>query len=135
MDDPFRRTAFGAAIFYKDPLAALHELPGGRRQQRDAVFLLFDFFRNADGHRRHLRASKDCFLRGQVPQYRGEAYEANTSAGRRSAWRVACSNARAMARTSRSAPGRPTICNPTGSPSAENPQGTLIAGEPKQLTA
>ncbi|MCY1297621.1 hypothetical protein D9M69_467880 [compost metagenome] len=23
MDDPFRRTAFGAAIFYKDPLAAL----------------------------------------------------------------------------------------------------------------
>ena len=23
MDDPFRRTAFGAAVFYKDPLAAL----------------------------------------------------------------------------------------------------------------
>src|SRR6185503_7601115 len=37
----------------EDPLAALHELPRSRRQQRDAMFFLFDLFGNADGHRRH----------------------------------------------------------------------------------
>ena len=63
-----------------------------------------------------------------------ERYSTPTS-GRRRANCVACSNARARARTSASRWRRPTICRPTGSPLAENPQGTLIAGRPVQLIA
>src|SRR5699024_6958862 len=45
-------------------------------------------------------------------------------------WAVAASKAWAMRRSSTSAPGRATICTPTGSPEAENPAGTETAGHP-----
>ncbi|MNC93960.1 hypothetical protein D3C83_107010 [compost metagenome] len=40
------------ALFEEDALPALHELPSGRRQQRNAVFLLLDLLGDADDHPR-----------------------------------------------------------------------------------
>ena len=55
------------------------------------------------------------------------------SRGRRSAHGAACSNAAAARRTSASAWRRPAIWSPIGSPSAEKPHGTVIAGCPVRL--
>src|ERR1700722_13584293 len=48
--------------------------------------------------------------------------------GRRAAQGCAASKAAAACSTPRSSKRRPTTCNPTGSPSAVKPQGTLAAG-------
>ena len=50
------------------------------------------------------------------------------STGRLSAQGCACSNAAEACNTPRSSKRRPTICNPTGRPSAVKPHGTLAAG-------
>src|SRR5262245_58164248 len=53
-----------------------------------------------------------------------------TMAGRFLPKPVACSKACAICKTLKSAPARPTICTPTGSPSGVNPPGTEAAGFP-----
>ena len=53
--------------------------------------------------------------------------------GQRSRHGAAASNAAEARNTSASSSRRPTICNPTGSPSWVNPAGTVAAGCPVKL--